>query len=203
MSQTAQSAAVFEDFLTPAFIRPPQGGARETVAQARPNASGRKYWAAVALLIVYWSGWGGMLALWLLSAPSDTTQGLLLAVLAAVGMLVTVAVLTAASVMDEIHRGRTRPLASSSTEAPTVSVRLPSPRPIATPPPLPAREAANPPPPPSLPPHVIAEGELAGRYYRHFSDGSVEIATLLGLRRFESLMDAREFIGPGEASVVH
>jgi hypothetical protein len=57
--------------------------------------------------------------------------------------------------------------------------------------------------PPPLPPHLISEGELAGRLYRHYSDGSVEIATLLGLRRFDSLMDAREFIGGGEAASVH
>lgn len=38
-------------------------------------------------------------------------------------------------------------------------------------------------------------GELAGRQYIAFPDGSVEIDTLLGRRRFSSIDAAREFVG--------
>lgn len=59
-----------------------------------------------------------------------------------------------------------------------------------------------PPPTPVIQmPQLIDEGEMMGRAYRLFSDGSIEIATLLGLRRFASLSDARHFIGAGDRAM--
>lgn len=56
--------------------------------------------------------------------------------------------------------------------------------------------------PPSLttqatPAYPIEEGFIADRAYRILSDGTVEVETLLGVRAFESLDVAREFIGAG------
>lgn len=73
----------------------------------------------------------------------------------------------------------------------------------ATPPrPEPARqrpEPAAPQPdvaPPQPEPVRIAErGRLHGRPYIAFSDGSAEVETLLGRRRFASLAEARDFVG--------
>lgn len=45
------------------------------------------------------------------------------------------------------------------------------------------------------PPSVVAQGDLAGRAYALYSDGSVVVETLLGQRRFQTLDDARQFIG--------
>ena len=42
---------------------------------------------------------------------------------------------------------------------------------------------------------VLERGWLKDRAYVIFVDGSVEIETLLGLRRFASLRDAQEFVG--------
>jgi hypothetical protein len=41
---------------------------------------------------------------------------------------------------------------------------------------------------------TIGSGSLNGRDYALFADGSLEIETLLGRRRFASILDAREFI---------
>jgi hypothetical protein len=38
-------------------------------------------------------------------------------------------------------------------------------------------------------------GKLAGREFLQFDDGSIEINTLVGRRRFVSLDAAREFVG--------
>lgn len=53
-------------------------------------------------------------------------------------------------------------------------------------------------PQPAAPPpvEVVARGDLNGRAYLLYSDGSVVVETLLGRRRFRSLAEAREFIGP-------
>lgn len=48
--------------------------------------------------------------------------------------------------------------------------------------------------PPPLPEPVVG-GTLAGREYLTHADGSIEIDTLLGRRRFVSLEAAREFVG--------
>lgn len=49
---------------------------------------------------------------------------------------------------------------------------------------------------PSLPaPDPIATGEMNGRRYALFADGSVELLTLLGRRRFRTIAHAREFVG--------
>jgi hypothetical protein len=42
---------------------------------------------------------------------------------------------------------------------------------------------------------VVERGRLNDRPYVLFGDGSIEIETLLGQRRFASFKDAREFIG--------
>lgn len=44
-------------------------------------------------------------------------------------------------------------------------------------------------------PKIIERGRLKDRAYVLFGDGSVEVETLLGLRRFASLGEAYEFIG--------
>ncbi len=41
----------------------------------------------------------------------------------------------------------------------------------------------------------VAVGSLNGREYKLFGDGSVEMETILGKRRFASILDAREFVG--------
>lgn len=48
---------------------------------------------------------------------------------------------------------------------------------------------------PSLPPIALASGSLGEKTYIAFSDGSVEIDTMLGRRRFADLSAAREFVG--------
>jgi hypothetical protein len=42
---------------------------------------------------------------------------------------------------------------------------------------------------------VVERGMLKDRSYMRFGDGTIEIETLLGLRRFASLQEASEFIG--------
>lgn len=44
---------------------------------------------------------------------------------------------------------------------------------------------------------VVTRGELNGRDYVLFRDGSVMIETLLGPRLFSSITEAQEFIGAG------
>jgi hypothetical protein len=44
-------------------------------------------------------------------------------------------------------------------------------------------------------PELLATGEMNGRRYALFSDGSVELLTLLGRRRFRTIAHAREFVG--------
>lgn len=59
-------------------------------------------------------------------------------------------------------------------------------------------DTASPPPLPFAPAPSLSIQEtahLAGRKYIMFSDGSIEIDTLLGRRRFTSLDAAREFVG--------
>lgn len=41
---------------------------------------------------------------------------------------------------------------------------------------------------------AIGSGALSGREYTVFDDGSIEIETILGRRRFASILDAREFV---------
>lgn len=68
----------------------------------------------------------------------------------------------------------------------------------------PAVRASNPPAnaqyaPPFIsqrsPNDIVTRGELHGRDYVLFRDGSVMIETLLGTRRFASITEAQEFIG--------
>lgn len=42
---------------------------------------------------------------------------------------------------------------------------------------------------------AVERGKLKDRSFARFADGSVEVETLLGLRRFSSLADAEGFIG--------
>lgn len=50
-------------------------------------------------------------------------------------------------------------------------------------------------PPVARPSKIIERGRLKDRGYVLFGDGSVEVETLLGLRRFASLGEAHKFIG--------
>ncbi|MET0638759.1 MAG: hypothetical protein ABWZ19_01950 [Hyphomicrobium sp.] len=58
----------------------------------------------------------------------------------------------------------------------------------------PARMEPVPPPLPPLPKPVVG-GQLAGRDFLEYDDGSIEIDTMIGRRRFVSLDAAREFVG--------
>jgi hypothetical protein len=42
---------------------------------------------------------------------------------------------------------------------------------------------------------VVERGRILNRPFARFADGSVEVETLLGVRRFASLADAQDFIG--------
>ncbi|MBA2125925.1 hypothetical protein DLM45_06765 [Hyphomicrobium methylovorum] len=53
----------------------------------------------------------------------------------------------------------------------------------------------QPPAPPVLPRQPMVGGTLSGREYLSYDDGSVEIDTLVGRRRFVSIEAAREFVG--------
>lgn len=60
----------------------------------------------------------------------------------------------------------------------------------------PPRMSAMPTPPPlPAPPKAVVGGQLAGREFLEYEDGSIEIDTLVGRRRFVSLDAAREFVG--------
>jgi hypothetical protein len=50
-------------------------------------------------------------------------------------------------------------------------------------------------PEPIDPSAVVERGWIRGRPYARFGDGSVEIETLLGVRRFASYSDAEDFVG--------
>lgn len=53
----------------------------------------------------------------------------------------------------------------------------------------------RPPEPQPVPRQPTIGGTLSGREYLSFSDGSIEIDTLVGRRRFVSIEAAREFVG--------
>lgn len=42
---------------------------------------------------------------------------------------------------------------------------------------------------------IVSRGEISGREYVLFADGTVGVETLIGRRRFRTLSDARQFIG--------
>jgi hypothetical protein len=50
-------------------------------------------------------------------------------------------------------------------------------------------------PPPPKPRSAVERGRLKDRPYILFGDGTIEVETLLGVRRFTSLQEAFEFIG--------
>ena len=62
-----------------------------------------------------------------------------------------------------------------------------------------AKAQPAPPPPPEVEPIdpslVVERGWIRDRPYARFGDGSVEVETLLGVRRFASFADAQDFIG--------
>ena len=43
--------------------------------------------------------------------------------------------------------------------------------------------------------HITESGWIGDRAYVSWSDGSIDVETLLGVRRFHSLLDAQRFIG--------
>jgi hypothetical protein len=68
--------------------------------------------------------------------------------------------------------------------------------PLAASQPVPAPAANAPEPARERPaPPCVERGEIAARPYRKFADGSVEIDTLLGARRFATMEDACAFVG--------
>lgn len=58
-----------------------------------------------------------------------------------------------------------------------------------------ASTAGGAPQPQPVPRSVVERGLLKDRPYILFGDGSIEVKTLLGVRRFTSLLEAHEFIG--------
>jgi hypothetical protein len=62
----------------------------------------------------------------------------------------------------------------------------------ARPAPQPARAA---PQPATAQSEIVERGRFDGRAYLRYRDGSVEIETLLGVRRFSSMEEVEEFIG--------
>jgi hypothetical protein len=72
---------------------------------------------------------------------------------------------------------------SPPIKASEIGRKVPQPRMEAVPPPLPE------------PPQPVIGGQLAGRDFMTYGDGSIEIDTLVGRRRFVSLDAAREFVG--------
>ena len=59
----------------------------------------------------------------------------------------------------------------------------------------PTGERSAVPPPLPEPRKPVVGGKLAGREFLEYEDGSIEIDTLVGRRRFASLAAAREFVG--------
>ncbi|MBS0238423.1 MAG: hypothetical protein JSR89_08385 [Proteobacteria bacterium] len=57
------------------------------------------------------------------------------------------------------------------------------------------RSGVSMPPPLPEPRKPVVGGKLAGREFLEYEDGSIEIDTLVGRRRFASLAAAREFVG--------
>lgn len=213
MTRDAQSAPRFDDFLQIGLVRPGTEPSEPVAETTSRSANSRRFWVALSMLAVCWMAWGAVLAHWLLLAEPDTPGSLhsvLLAMLAAAGGLVTIMALSATRAMDEARQSRPRPpipapVAASPTAPapgkmraalPPVRQRTPTAMPIVE------RPTNMPPPTPVIQmPQLIDEGEMMGRAYRLFSDGSIEIATLLGLRRFASLSDARHFIGAGDRAM--
>jgi hypothetical protein len=63
-------------------------------------------------------------------------------------------------------------------------------------PPRPAPQPARPAPQtPTAQSEIVERGRFDGRAYLRYRDGSVEIETLLGVRRFSSMEEVEEFIG--------
>lgn len=207
MTRNDSSRSDFDDIIRSGLkqLRGVERRAEEDAPAPHPAGSGRRFWAAVALLAVYWMGWGVAVMQWLFAAgPAAVLHGTLLVMMAAVGVLAAVMTLVASHVVEELRRapGAAKVTAGADVAAPAVAPRYKEKAQA------PKREPAVPPPSPrvAIPQpeaQVIAEGEIHGRIYRHFSDGSVEISTLLGMRRFASLTDARQFIGPSDAALVH
>lgn len=54
---------------------------------------------------------------------------------------------------------------------------------------------SEPTPPPLPPREPVVGGQLAGRDYLRYDDGSIEIDTLVGRRRFVSIEAAQDFVG--------
>lgn len=99
---------------------------------------------------------------------------------------------------------KAKPAAVAVDPMPTLSVNSaeppPLPSPAATkfvPPPVPQRrlQHALPAGPAAAPRKVLTEGQIDGRSYLLFSDGSIEMDTVFGARWFASVELAHEFIG--------
>ena len=133
-------------------------------------------WARELPLLIVALGWGVLLAVAAavivlsLAGPLDPTTGLVIAA----GACGQGAIVTGCAflVLAEVRRQHRRParLTWTSASASPAAPGLPAAEPIAT-------------------------GEMNGRRYALFADGSVELLTLLGRRRFRTIAHAREFVG--------
>lgn len=89
--------------------------------------------------------------------------------------------------------------ATSYVSPPLSGTSASSLRPTAMPPPLPRQKDRTMlqalPAGPELPPRLLSQGEIDGRSYQLFADGSIEMETVFGTRWFASLELAHEFIG--------
>jgi hypothetical protein len=119
-----------------------------------------------------------------------------MALLSLVGVILCGAVLISSQTNEELAT-----MIASNQDA--MKKRAPAAAAPSAPPPTPApaavRAAPPPPPPPPVAPtpawQVLSQGEIAGRAYVIFADGSIEIATAFGPRWFASVDLAHEFIG--------
>ena len=84
------------------------------------------------------------------------------------------------------------PNAASSEARVPPAVKEPAPVLVRREPPV---VAARREPPAAKPVKIVERGRLKDRGYVLFGDGSVEVETLLGLRRFASIGEAHKFIG--------
>ncbi len=122
------------------------------------------------------------------SAPAQWTHALLALIVAQSAIMVGVGIRSSmvaeARQQELIRAARAQARLKAETVMPT------------TPPPLPVRALAD-----RL--TLIGRGEIGGRPYVQLGDGSYEVETLLGRRRFGSLDAAEEFlIGRAQASEV-
>jgi hypothetical protein len=165
-------------------VDPPQGIGRTRVTALS--------WAGLALAAAGWAvllaGDTGAAALGLAPDRAQTVAVAQMLVLSGIGL----------ALFDALHAGFgalnrffDAVLQRSVAKAAPPSHAPPSHAP-ARPAPQPARAA---PQPATAQSEIVERGRFDGRAYLRYRDGSVEIETLLGVRRFSSMEEVEEFIG--------